>query len=165
MSDLQPRGIPHTVGGVERNFLFTLAAVDEIQAKYDLPISQVMAKLADDREVYDTIAVLATILINDEITLRNYGGEMHVYFYEKEYLEAFETRTLKVPDTVSFMDGVDPETGDPLDEEAKRTADEFRALLAGGKEMDPGFDADNVYVSFDDNEEMVLVQRFYAPWQ
>ena len=104
-------------------------------------------------------------LINDEITLRNYGGEMHVYFYEKEYLEAFETRTLKVPDTVSFMDGVDPETGDPLDEEAKRTADEFRALLAGGKEMDPGFDADNVYVSFDDNEEMVLVQRFYAPWQ
>lgn len=105
------------------------------------------------------------ILINDEITLRNYGGEMHVYFYEKEYLEAFETRTLKVPDTVSFMDGVDPETGDPLDEEAKRTADEFRALLAGGKEMDPGFDADNVYVSFDDNEEMVLVQRFYAPWQ
>ena len=67
MSDLQPRGIPHTVGGVERNFLFTLAAVDEIQAKYDLPVSQVMAKLADDREVYDTIAVLATILINDEI--------------------------------------------------------------------------------------------------
>ena len=67
MSDLQPRGIPYTVGGVERNFLFTLAAVDEIQAKYDLPVSQVMAKLADDREVYDTIAVLATILINDEI--------------------------------------------------------------------------------------------------
>ena len=67
MSDLQPRGIPYTVDGVERNFLFTLAAVDEIQAKYDLPVSQVMAKLADDREVYDTIAVLATILINDEI--------------------------------------------------------------------------------------------------
>ena len=67
MSDLQPKGIPYIVDGVERNFLFTLAAVDEIQAKYDLPVSQVMAKLADDREVYDTIAVLATILINDEI--------------------------------------------------------------------------------------------------
>lgn len=73
MSDLQPRGIPYTVGGVERNFLFTLAAVDEIQAKYDLPVSQVMAKLADDREVYDTIAVLAMILINDEI--RRIGKE------------------------------------------------------------------------------------------
>ena len=67
MSDLQPKGIAFTVGGVERHFLFTLAAVDEIQAKYDLPVSQVIAKLADDGEVYPVVAGLATILINDEI--------------------------------------------------------------------------------------------------
>ena len=31
MSDLQPWGIAFVVGGVERHFLFTLAAVDEIR--------------------------------------------------------------------------------------------------------------------------------------
>lgn len=85
MSDLQPRGIPYTVGGVERNFLFTLAAVDEIQAKYDLPVSQVVAKLADDKEVYDTIAALTTILINDEIR-RNKTDEKEITEQEVKWL-------------------------------------------------------------------------------
>ena len=77
MSDLQPRGIAFEVGGVERHFLFTLAAVDEIQAKYELPVSQVITRLADDEQVYQTIAVLTTILINDEIR-RTGSGEKEV---------------------------------------------------------------------------------------
>ena len=77
MSDLQPRGLPVTVGGVERHFLFTLAAVDEVQSKYDLPVSQVIAKLADEREVYDTVASLTAILVNDEIR-RNGRKELEV---------------------------------------------------------------------------------------
>ena len=77
MSDLQPRGIVCTIGGVERHVLFTLAAVDEVQSKYKLPVSQVIARLADDGQVYATVASLATILINDEIR-RNGGSEKEV---------------------------------------------------------------------------------------
>ncbi len=68
MSDLQPQGIPITLlDGVERHFLFTLSAVDIIQSHYDLALATVIAKLADEREVYDTISYLAAVLINDEI--------------------------------------------------------------------------------------------------
>lgn len=77
MSDLQPKGIAFEVGGAERHFLFTLAAVDEIQAKYEMPVSQVIARLADDEQVYQTIAALTTILINDEIR-RAGNGEREV---------------------------------------------------------------------------------------
>lgn len=57
--------------GVERHFLFTLAVVSEIQGHYDLPVGTVMAKLADDREGFDTLAYLALTLANDEIMRRN----------------------------------------------------------------------------------------------
>ena len=77
MSDIQPKGLPVTIGGVERHFLFTLAAVDEVQSKYDLPVSRVIAKLADEKEVYDTVASLTVILVNDEIR-RNGGKESEI---------------------------------------------------------------------------------------
>ena len=68
MSDLQPKGIPATLlDGKERHLLFTLACVDEIQDHYDMPVNEVMAKLADDRESYDVLAFLALTLVNDEI--------------------------------------------------------------------------------------------------
>ena len=60
--------------GVERHFLFTLAAVDEIQAHYDLPVSSVMSKLADEKENYQTLSYMATVLANDEIRRENAQG-------------------------------------------------------------------------------------------
>ena len=106
------------------------------------------------------------ISINDEITLYQYGDDVHIYFYEQEYLEPFATLTLEVPEDLFFLDEVDPETGDILpDEAATRTAADFIALLTGSSENDPGFASENVYVTFDDNGEMAMVQRFYAPWQ
>ena len=72
MNDYRPLGHSVTfLDGVERHFLFTLAVVSEIQGHYDLPVSTVMSKLADDREGYETLAYLATVLANDEIMRRN----------------------------------------------------------------------------------------------
>ena len=42
-----------------------------------MPVSQVIARLADDEQVYQTIAALTTILINDEIR-RAGNGEREV---------------------------------------------------------------------------------------
>ena len=68
MSDLRPKGLPITLlDGKERDILFTLAVVDEVQDHYDLAVSKVMTKLMDPRETYSTLAYLLTAMINDSI--------------------------------------------------------------------------------------------------
>ena len=73
MSDMRPSGIAVTVGGVERHVLFTLAAVDEIQSKWNLPVSEVIAKMSDEMEVYPAMLSIISALINDEIARNNLG--------------------------------------------------------------------------------------------
>lgn len=85
MSDLRPRGLPVSLlDGVERDFLFTLAVVDEVQDHYSLPVGKVMAKLTDPMEVYDVLSFLALALINDSIRR---GGS-------KEYMKMEELKEL-----------------------------------------------------------------------
>lgn len=85
MSDLRPKGLPISLlDGVERDILFTLAVVDEIQDHYDMAVGKVMAKLSDPREVYDTIANLVLALINDSV--RRAG--------EKDYLKMEQLKEL-----------------------------------------------------------------------
>lgn len=85
MSDLRPKGLPISLlDGVERDILFTLAVVDEVQDHYDMAVGKVMAKLTDPREVYDVIANLTLALINDSI--RRAG--------EKDYLKIDEIKEL-----------------------------------------------------------------------
>lgn len=73
MSTLRPKGIPCEVAGVERNLLFTLAVVDELEDHYDLPVESVVDMLTDDRKVYKVLSYVLTVLINDEIAARNYA--------------------------------------------------------------------------------------------
>ena len=67
MSELQPRGVPITIGGKERRFLFTLSAVDEVQNEFGLPVSEVIEKLANNNEIIDTASRIALILLNGDI--------------------------------------------------------------------------------------------------
>ena len=73
MSVLRPKGIPCEVAGVERNLLFTLAVVDDLEDHYDLPIESIVNQLTDERQVYKTLGYVLTALINDEIASRNYS--------------------------------------------------------------------------------------------
>lgn len=74
MSEMRPSGIAVTVGGVERHVLFTLAVVDEIQSKYELPVSEVITKMSDELEYYPAMLSIITALINDEI-IRTGSGD------------------------------------------------------------------------------------------
>ena len=106
-----------------------------------------------------------TIVINDLVTLSNYGGEYHLYpdGDDYEYLEPYMDLQLTIPDTLTFYDGIDPATGEPLETETTHTADEFRTMLA--EEEIPGFAVDNVYVAFDAEGNWIAVERFYTPAQ
>ena len=91
MSDLRPRGITVEMGGQERNLLFTINAIDEIQERCNLPLMDAVifvAKAADgsmDHETLGHFRTIATVLVNSEkgekyseeeigrmITLENY---------------------------------------------------------------------------------------------
>ena len=117
--------------------------------------------------VVETVETLedGSILVNDDISLVQYGDEVHVYEYDIEYIETFANLTLKVPDTLVFTDEIDPATGEMLDEAVTRDAAAFIAVLTGEAEDIVGFESDNVYVSLGENEEMLAVERFYSPAQ
>ena len=104
-----------------------------------------------------------TVLINDWISLENFGGEYHIYFDELEYLEELARLTLEVPDDLVILDNIDQATGNPLEEPKTLTVEEFRAMLEA--EEYPDFATDNTWVSFDMDGQMVEVERFYSPAQ
>lgn len=103
------------------------------------------------------------IVINDYIYLENFGGEYHVSMDEKEYLETYVTLTLEIPDGLLVEDEIDQKTGELLDSPKQLSVDEFRTMLASGEF--PNFATENVWVAFDENGEMLSVERIYAPWQ
>ena len=104
------------------------------------------------------------VLINDETELRYGGGtDVFAYSYEKMYRQPFTSLTLQIPDDLVFLDGIDPSSGEMLDTPTEHTAAEFREMLAAGGV--PDFASDNVNVTFDEDGQMTLVERFYTPWQ
>jgi len=104
-----------------------------------------------------------TLIINHGDELVKYGDEYHLLVNGYDYLEPFANLTLTIPDDLEFEDGIDPATGEMLDEPVKHTAAEFKTILA--EEETPGFAVDNTYVTFNADGHWGLVEREYAPWQ
>ena len=103
------------------------------------------------------------IRINDYISLVNFGGEYHLYLDDYEYLETYVILLQQVPENLTVTDGIDPETGEILEEEVSYTVPEFLAMLNAGTY--PNFASDNVWAYFDENGDLFSVERFYTPWQ
>ncbi len=106
------------------------------------------------------------IVINDgDAELRKYGDEYHIILDDdREYTEPYGTLTLEIPDTLSIEDGIDRKTGEILDEPVQYTVEEFKSMLSD-ENLSPDFASDNVWVAYDDDGEMISVERFYTPWQ
>ena len=73
-------------------------------------------------------------------------------------------RTFELSDDLVFLDGIDPSTGAPLALPTAHTLRELRQIVEG-EEYDPGFSAQTAYMVFDDEQEAVVLVRFYVPWQ
>ena len=144
----------------------------ELMRGVELEPEEVTALKVGDTLAYgDETVVINTLqaseygdfVINEEIELRNLGGMYHIYTYDKEYVETYATLRLEVPETLTFIDEIDPATGEILDTLTEQSAADFIALLTAGGY--PDFASDNVNVTFDANGELSLIQRFYTPWQ
>lgn len=66
MSDLNPKGIPITIDGVERRFLFTLNVIDDIQDHFETSLSEVVQKFTEKGQAYKTLRYVVMALLNDE---------------------------------------------------------------------------------------------------
>ncbi len=64
---------------------------------------------------------------------------------------------------IVMLDWVDPVSGEILEDLAVRTGEELLALLERGD--GPSFEAENVHILFDWNNQPMLVWRFYSPAQ
>ena len=102
-------------------------------------------------------------LINDELELRISGNEARAYLYEREYTETLATILASVEDDLIFLDGIDPETGEPLEEPTVHTGAELISMLTSP--ADCTFDSENIKVSFDENGKLTTIERYYTPWQ
>ena len=105
-------------------------------------------------------------VINEEYYLRkNADGLYNPYFYDSPILVAAKEMTVAVPDSLVFMDDIDPKTGTVLDEIAAGTAADLFAALEAAKTEGIGFASENISISFDENGADASIERFYAPWQ
>lgn len=75
MSDLRPVGVPITLDGVERRFLFTLNVIDDIQEHFDKPLDEVVDLLLDKRYAGNTMRYLVMVLANDEVDRERHKNE------------------------------------------------------------------------------------------
>ncbi len=76
-----------------------------------------------------------------------------------------EMARIEVPVTekLLFLDMIEPSSGEMLELPAVHNADEFLAMKDSAD--DPGFKVNNVYLVFDENGDLAVIQRFYVPWQ
>ncbi len=76
-----------------------------------------------------------------------------------------EMARIEVPVTerLLFLDRIDPSSGEILSVPTVHDADEFLGMQKDAD--DPGFKANNVYVVFDENGNLAVIERFYVPWQ
>ena len=112
-------------------------------------------------ETYDE----GDVLINDELELRLDEGVVRAYQYEAEVMQTLAEMRVAIPGTAVFLDEVDPETGEMMENPTTHTAAEFIQKLSEGAETDPGFAVENTSITFNDAGELTQIQRFYVPWQ
>lgn len=108
-----------------------------------------------------------TILINDELELRlRDDGLYTAYEYEYQKMTVISELDCAVTEGMVFIDQIDPESLEPLDEPVHHTAAEFlEALEKEAEGMGPGFAADNVEVTFNGDGDLIQIVRMYVPWQ
>lgn len=98
MSDLRPKHPEIEIGGKKYGVLFNLNAIDEIQDRFDIPISQLAELMQNERKVFKVLKTLLAILINEAID-DSESGEPHVD-------ENFVGRKITVADIPTLKDKV-----------------------------------------------------------
>lgn len=94
MSDLQPKGVKVNFDGVEREFLFTFSAIDELESRFDKPITEIL-KEATNFAKRDVIRAIVTALVNADVTRHNYSHSDEWETVDDDYVGSFLYEDIK----------------------------------------------------------------------
>ena len=128
MSKLKPHGVKIQFNGEERELLFTLNVVDELQSRTDKSLPELLREMLDNEQAgnISTIKTVLSVLIQDETeraefltgdkkksyTEKQVGWvltlENHVYYMEK-ILEAYGISMPKDEDLEEIEDEIEDE--------------------------------------------------------
>lgn len=72
MSSMRPKGVRITLGGEEREFLFTLNAIDEIQSESEMTVFETLQGLTDVHTQPSMAKLLVRCLYNDSVEYEKY---------------------------------------------------------------------------------------------
>ena len=181
--DFVPSTLPVTKSGAGYPGMTVMADLKDYEAESNTMIAELRKDLTLDPEMVANLKVGdvitlddetfpiqtldkmedGTVVLDGEVYLVQENDEIYAYYLEMKYTEVFSVLELFVPDTVIFLDHIDPATGDILDEPTKHTAKEFIAMMESGE--GPEFDLDNTYITFDENGDLAEINRYYVPWQ
>ena len=75
MSDLNPKSKEIMLNGTKYGMRFTINAIDDIQEHFDIPISELSKIMNDERHSISNLRYILTVLINEDIDIRNDLGE------------------------------------------------------------------------------------------
>ena len=67
MSDMKPAYAKVKLGGKEYSLLFDVNALDEIQDRFDIPITDLSVLIKDQRKTYKVLKFILATLINEAI--------------------------------------------------------------------------------------------------
>lgn len=113
MSDLRPKPPEIELGGKKYGVLFNLNAIDEIQDRFDIPISKLAELMQDERKVFKVLKTLLSILINEAID-DSESGEPHVdEKYVGRKITVADIPTLKDKVFIAFTAGMPEGDADP----------------------------------------------------
>lgn len=170
------------VDGSDENYY---ARLDEYDPTDNTVLVSIMDRITIDKEEAESLKVGSNIQIGDEtvtvetlqadkfsicinemyyLDYTDEGGELTASFMSMPLYETVVSGIMEVADDLVFVDGIDPETGTPLDEPVTRTAAEFKEMIQDLDDI--GFNADNVYIRFDEDTGVLKrVERYYTPFQ
>ena len=101
-----------------------------------------------------------------KLRLSNYGNLYQPEKYGIPIWTRIGTRSFNLSDQFLFLDGTTKTTHDPQDIPTVYTQEEFFLLLEYPNEKeDVGFALYNIYVVFNEKEELLILYRFFVDWQ
>ena len=112
-----------------------------------------------------------TIEINNEyyLTLQDDGTYIVRSIYDDAavLITMYDEMEFELAPDVVFLDYIDPESLESLEEPTTHTIEEFAAMVKseGTDSVGPGFAVDNVNVTIDENRKITSIERVYVPWQ
>ena len=122
----------------------------------------------EDGIIVDTVVTdeYGDVIVNDEIDFRKQeDGTYRAYQYEAVVMKTVGTAQIVLDENGIFLDGIDPETGDILEEPVRYVGSDLGNIIAAEGTSGVGFATSNVQLTFNEDGEAAVIERFYVPWQ